>query len=64
MTPQAYAEPMRILIVDGDIVVLGPDGVGVSITPECAEESGRRLIAAAEQARRVDPGPRAPRDGP
>jgi hypothetical protein len=52
LTP-AYSEPMRVRIVDGEIVVLGPDGIAVSITVECAEESGRRLIAAAEQLRKM-----------
>lgn len=44
----AFKEPMTVMVVDGEIVVLGPDAVAVSITPEAAEESGRRLMAAAE----------------
>jgi len=46
-----YAEPMRVQMVEGEVVVLGPDGVAVSLTPEAAEESARRLIDAAREAR-------------
>jgi hypothetical protein len=48
----AFEEPMTVQVVDGEIVVLGPDAVGVSITPDAAEESARRLIAAAQALRR------------
>lgn len=44
----AFKEPMTVMVVDGEIVVLGPDAVAVSITPEAAKESGQRLIAAAD----------------
>jgi hypothetical protein len=47
----AFDEPMTVRVVDGEIVILGPDAVGVSLTPEAAAESGRRLMAAAEAAR-------------
>jgi hypothetical protein len=47
----AFDEPMTVRIVDREIVVLGPDAVGVSMTPQAAAESGRRLLAAAEAAR-------------
>lgn len=45
------SEPMRVQSVDGEVVVLGPDAVGMSLTPEAAEESARRLIQAAREAR-------------
>ncbi|KQN28418.1 MULTISPECIES: hypothetical protein [unclassified Sphingomonas] len=36
---------------EGGIVTLdGPDGVAITMTPEAAAETGRRLIAAAERA--------------
>lgn len=38
----------------GQVLLDGPDGVAVSMTPDCAEETGRRLIDAAEQARQQD----------
>ena len=36
---------------EGIVVLDGPDGVAVSMTPGPAEETGRRLIDAAAQAR-------------
>ncbi|HEU0044589.1 hypothetical protein [Sphingomonas sp.] len=39
---------------EGMVMLDGPDGVAVSMTPEAAEETGRRLIAAAEAARRQE----------
>lgn len=35
----------------GNVFLDGPDGVAISMTPDSAEETGRRLIAAAEEAR-------------
>jgi hypothetical protein len=48
---EAYSEPMTVRVVDGEVVVLGPDAVSVSLTPDAAEESARRLEAAATEAR-------------
>ena len=50
-----FVEPMTVQAVDGEVVVLGPDSVAVSLTPDAAEESGRRLIAGAENARQEGP---------
>lgn len=36
---------------DGLVVLDGPDGVAVTMLPDAAEETGRRLIAAAAKAR-------------
>lgn len=36
----------------GQVILDGPDGVAVALTPEAAAETGRRLIAAAEEAAR------------
>lgn len=36
----------------GQVLLDGPDGVAVAMTADAAEETGRRLIAAAEAARR------------
>lgn len=48
---EAFSEPMTVSVVDGEVVVLGPDAVSVSLTPEAAEESARRLTSAASEAR-------------
>lgn len=47
----AYSEPMTVDVVDGEVVILGPDGLSASLTPESTEESARRLQAAAQVAR-------------
>ena len=47
----ALATPMRVYVVEGEVVVLGPDGVAVSLTADAAEASGRALMAAANDAR-------------
>ncbi|MDB5695175.1 MAG: hypothetical protein JWN21_718 [Sphingomonas bacterium] len=35
----------------GVVMLDGPDGVAVAMSPDAAEETGRRLIAAAKEAR-------------
>jgi hypothetical protein len=42
---------MGVSAVEGEVVVLGPNGVAVSLTPEAAEESARRLTRCAAEAR-------------
>ena len=46
-----YSEPMTVQPIEGEVVVLGPNAVGVALTPDAAEESARRLAEAARQAR-------------
>jgi hypothetical protein len=36
----------------GEVMLDGPDGVAVSMTPDAANETGRRLIEAAKEAAR------------
>jgi hypothetical protein len=48
----AYSEPMTVQPIDGEVVIIGPDAVAVALTPDAAEESARRLGAAAAEARR------------
>lgn len=38
----------------GVVMLDGPDGVAVAMTPDAAEETGKRLIAAAAEARGQD----------
>ncbi|HVI34297.1 hypothetical protein [Phenylobacterium sp.] len=49
---------MTVTTVEGEVVVLGPDAIGVSLTPASAEESAHRLLRCAEEARRTATGPR------
>ncbi len=48
---EAFDEPMTVRVVEGDVVVLGPDSVAVALTPDAAEESARRLADGAREAR-------------
>jgi hypothetical protein len=54
-----HGEPGVATAEDGEVLLDGPDGVAVSMSPEAAEETGRRLIAAAEEARRQNGAARA-----
>ena len=47
----AFCVPITVVISEGAVVILGPDGLAAALTPDAAEESGRRLIAAAAEAR-------------
>ena len=38
----------------GQVILDGPDGVAIAMTPDAAEETGRRLIEAAGEARGQD----------
>jgi hypothetical protein len=51
--------PLHVVVVEGAVVVTGPDAVAISMTPNAAEASARLLREAAEEARR-SPGPDAP----
>lgn len=50
-----FSEPMTAQAVEGEVVVLGPNSVAVSLTPDAAEESARRLTEAARAARGQSP---------
>jgi len=47
--------PSSVTAEEGEVQVDGPDGVAMSFTPEAAEETGRRLVEAASQARSQNP---------
>ena len=55
MPQQNFSAPidtaMRAYVVEGEVVVLGPDGVALSLTPDAAEASARALLQAANDAR-------------
>jgi hypothetical protein len=48
----SYAEASMVGAEEGQVLVDGPGSVAVAMTPEAAEETGRRLIEAAALARR------------
>jgi hypothetical protein len=49
---EAHSLPSDDFVEQGEVIVEGPDGVAVTLTPEAAEETGRRMIEAAAEARR------------
>ena len=48
----AEADPSDVSAEEGEVIVEGPDGVAVTLTPEAAEETARRMMRAATEARR------------
>ena len=52
MPHKPYDTPTKTDAVDGEVTLDGPDGVGLSMTPKAAEESGRRLFESARKAAR------------
>jgi hypothetical protein len=51
---RSHSEPSDVNAEAGQVLVEGPDGVAVSLTPDAAEETGRRMINAASEARRQE----------
>lgn len=47
---KVYDEPSEVFAEAGVVVVDGPDGVAVTLTPRSAKETGKRLEAGAEEA--------------
>jgi hypothetical protein len=45
-------DPGRATAVDGLVILDGPDGVAVTMTPEAALQTAESLRAAAEEARK------------
>ena len=43
--------PSIVTAEQGEVHIDGPDGVAASLTPDAAEETGRRLLKAADAAR-------------
>ena len=44
----AHGEPSEVAAESGEVIVEGPDGVAVTLTPDAAEETARRMMAAAD----------------
>ena len=48
----SHGEPSDVVAEEGEVIVEGPNGVAVTLTPDAAEETGRRMMEAASEARR------------
>ena len=46
-----YEQPSSVTAKDGKVLVDGPDGVDVGLTPEAAEETSQRLLEQSMKAR-------------
>ena len=53
--PEAERAASQVGAEDGQVIVDGPDGVAVTMVPDAAEETARRLLEAVEEARRQVP---------
>jgi hypothetical protein len=51
MDDKVYDEPTSVEADDGKVVLDGPDGVDVLMTPEAALETSDRLLFGATQAK-------------
>lgn len=56
----AHGDPSDVMAEEGEVIVEGPNGVAVTLTPEAAEETARRMARAASEARRQQ----GKKDGP
>lgn len=50
MGQETYSKPSEVTAADGKVLVDGPDGVDVALTPDAAAETGGRLIDEAARA--------------
>lgn len=48
--PETYDEATKVTAEAGDVVLDGPDGVDVKMTPEAAKETSDRLLEGAIEA--------------
>lgn len=46
-----HSQPSFVVAEQGEVLVDGPDGLATALTPDAAEETGRRLVQAANEAR-------------
>lgn len=46
-----YDVASHVTAEEGEVMIDGPGGLAVAMTPEAAEETGRRLLEASTEAR-------------
>lgn len=56
---QVHAQPSEVVAEEGKVIVEGPNGVAITFVPDAAEETGRRLLEAAADARTQSATPQA-----
>jgi hypothetical protein len=50
-----HTTPGEVAAEHGEVLIDGPNGLTTALTPDAAEETGKRLIDAADEARRQEP---------
>jgi hypothetical protein len=45
-----FTEPSEVHVIDGEVIVDGPDGAHYSTTPQAAAKTSARLLEAAVRA--------------
>jgi hypothetical protein len=48
----AHKQASQVAAEGGNVIIDGPDGVAITMSPDAAEETGKRLVQAAGEARR------------
>lgn len=48
---ETYDQATEVTAEDGEVILDGPDGVDVTVTPEAAEQTAENLIEGAVMAR-------------
>ncbi|MET0238714.1 MAG: hypothetical protein ABW184_02350 [Sphingobium sp.] len=46
-----YGDPGKAVAEKGQVMLDGPDGIAITLTPDAAEQTGHELIRAAAEAR-------------
>jgi hypothetical protein len=49
--PDTYDEPTKVTAKKGEVILDGPDGVDVKLTPDAARETSNRLWDSAAKAK-------------
>lgn len=47
----AHRQASEVVAEEGNIIIEGPDGVAVTMSPEAAEETAHRLLRAVSEVR-------------
>lgn len=51
MDGKLHNDPSNVDAEDGEVIIDGPDGVAISMTPEAADETSQRLLFGAAKAK-------------
>jgi Zn-dependent alcohol dehydrogenase len=49
----AFKRPGHATAIDGEVTLHGVGNLGISMTPDAAETTAQRIIAASKQARKL-----------